>query len=95
MKKYLYIFLGLVLLIFVTYFWYIYSQNQKMQKEISNSYLIKAEDAQLNSEIERIKYGLNQELENCRTTLSQKEGNFGEYEYCQKYTEFINKLNIQ
>lgn len=94
-KKYLYISLAITLIIFSAYFWYVFNQNQKLKQQVQETTLLKADNAEIKSESDRIKYEITQELENCNATLAQKEGNFGEYEYCQKFTEFVTKLKIQ
>ncbi|MCK5535430.1 MAG: hypothetical protein KAI79_01315 [Bacteroidales bacterium] len=74
------------------YFWYsgIIKTNKTAQSIIS-------ENATLKEQIKtHVKLGeaINSEKNRCQEFISQKEGDFGDFEYCKEYINWAQKQNI-
>jgi predicted negative regulator of RcsB-dependent stress response len=74
----------LILLIAVIgygYFWY---QDTNTLRQEATSVLESAEKFDVLSK------ALNEELDRCKTFISEQEGDFGSFEYCKKFIEWAN-----
>jgi flagellar basal body-associated protein FliL len=86
--------LALVLLVFVLalvgygYYWYsgILEKSEQAQIILSENETLKVDVEQYNL----LKESLLNEYDRCQEFISQREGDFGSFEYCKKFIEWIN-----
>lgn len=78
MKKKIFLFLIIVLLIESCAFYFYVKYNHKKLKEVE-------------ANLKKIEL-LNKEIERCHQLLSKKEGSFSEYEYCKKLLQTFEEV---
>lgn len=67
------------------YFWY----------QRNNTLLTKAQSAMERAgQYDALKTMIIDERQRCESFIAQKTGDFGSFEYCQKFIQWTNKLNI-
>lgn len=94
-KKYL---IAVVVLVFVVgagYGFFKYKQFQN-KMESANEALIKNEELVVEvTKYEILKSTLNKEKNRCKDLITQEEGNFAEFSYCQDFLDFTQKIEPQ
>jgi flagellar basal body-associated protein FliL len=75
------------------YFWYkgITVRDEAARVALSENESLKAEVAQLSL----LKDDVAHEYTRCQEFISQREGNFGSFEYCQKFIEWVNARDAE
>lgn len=91
-RKYVYSITAVLIISTLVFFYYTYNQNLKLKSQIEELYTVKAENAKLRSEAERIKFTIEQETEKCNGIFAKQGGDFGEYEYCKRLSDFTEIL---
>lgn len=67
------------------YFWY----------QQTNKKLVAAEQVSAQAEqFQRMDAALMTEYDRCTTFITQGEGNFGEFEYCQRFLDWVDGVTI-
>ncbi len=72
---------------------YVYIQYKSYLKLQENARMAIQENTSLQQEVvkyEQLKNALNQENDRCEKLLTQEEGNFNDFTYCQKLIEFLS-----
>lgn len=75
------------------YYWYsgIIKTNNAAQSVISENIVLKE---QIKSQT-NLKEAINSEKNRCQEFISQKEGDFGDFEYCKEYINWAQKQNVE
>jgi len=75
------------------YFWY-----SNITKTNIQAKLVLSENAKLKTELQNqidLKDAINSEKIRCQEFISQKEGDFGDFEYCKNFIDWANEQNIK
>lgn len=95
MKKYLIGMLAIILVGVVGYGFFRYRQFQN-KMESANAALVTNEELMVEvTKYEILKSTLNKEKDRCKDLITQEEGNFSEFSYCQDFLDFTQKIEPQ
>lgn len=79
---------AIVLLAFGSYWYYWYNQTVKLRAEAE---AVLRDSARL-LEVEK---AIEQEYNRCQEFIAQSEGDFGSFEYCKRFIDWVNKNSLR
>lgn len=71
-----------------SYFWYWYTQTIELRKEAEQV----VQDAERFTEVEGI---INTEFTRCQDFITQSEGEFGSFEYCKRFIDWVDENGLR
>ena len=84
MKK-LYLTIIIILIVASAYGYFWFTKNQKLVNEAQQL-------VEQSKKYESLNTAIQEELDRCDKFISQKEGDFGSFEYCQKFINWTSTL---
>jgi len=87
-KSILILFVLVLVLVGYGYYWYsgVLEKGEQAQVVLTENETLKADVEQYKI----LKESLTNEYDRCQEFISQREGDFGSFEYCKKFIEWIN-----
>jgi len=94
-KKWFIMFLLILILGLTGYIYYWYDNILQLQKQAEISIKKSSSVIQEANLYKNLKESIQNEYNRCQEFISQKEGDFGSFEYCKRYIEWTSKKNLR